>query len=244
MGINSDMSVGFDAAMQAKYLADGWLYSALWPVTRLLRDKVHPPPRQDEIALTFDDGPNAEFTPRFLDLLGRYEIKAVFFLVGKFAKEHPYVVRRILAEGHTIGNHSWAHPNLAKISAAKVRDELQSTNRILEQITGLPVAFFRPPYGSSNTEVLKIARDMGMLPVFWNAIAPDWELRSAARIVDELGWQIERNQRRRRATCLVLHDGRADNAGADCTPSLEAAATLIERMRPKHHFVSIETWRP
>ena len=234
------MEIG--VATQARYLAEGWLYSALWPATRLLRDKVHPPPRQEEIALTFDDGPNAEFTPRFLDLLAKREIKATFFLLGKFAKECPSVVRRILAEGHTIGNHTWRHPNLAKIALSKVQQELESTNRVLEQITGEPIHFFRPPYGSSNTEVLKIARGMGLLPVFWNAIGRDWEEPSPVWIVDDLACQIDRNRRRRRATCLVLHDGRAEDLEADCSPSLEATAQLIERMHGACRFVSIQSW--
>lgn len=230
------------AARRVQYVAEGWLYSTLWPATRLLRDKVHPPPRPQEIALTFDDGPNEEFTPRFLDVLAQHQIKATFFLVGKFAKECPSVVRRILADGHTIGNHTWRHPNLAKIAASKVEEELESTNRILEQITGEPVLYFRPPYGSSNPEVLKIARRIGLLPVFWNAIARDWEEPSPARIVHDLAWQIFRNKTRRRATCLVLHDGRADGAGSDCTPSLEATAKLIDRMQAEYQFVSLQDW--
>ena len=141
-----------------------------------------------------------------------------------------------------IGNHTWRHPNLAKIAVSKVQEELESTNRILEQITGEPVLYFRPPYGSSSPEVLKIARRMGLLPVFWNAIARDWEESSPTRIVHDLAWQILRNRTRRRASCVVLHDGRADSAGSDCTPSLQSTAQLIERMQANYRFVSLQGW--
>jgi len=210
----------------------------------MLRHKLHPPPRQNEIALTFDDGPNPEFTPRLLDLLQGHQIKAAFFLVGKFAEEHPEIVKRLSSEGHIIGNHSWSHPNLAKIASARVRTELERTSQLLGQITGERVQIFRPPYGASNRGVLDIAREMGMIPVFWNAIGGDWEERSPAMIVDELWWQIERNSKRSRATCVVLHDGRADNPGADCSRSIQAAEMLIEQFKSTHQFVSIQSWQP
>jgi peptidoglycan/xylan/chitin deacetylase (PgdA/CDA1 family) len=159
-----------------------------------------------------------------------------------FAQAHPALVRRILAEGHVIGNHTWSHPNLSRIPMAQVRAEIERTNSFLEQITGTAIHLFRPPYGACNPEVLKVARDLGLLPVFWNAIAADWEERPASAIATELIQQIERNRARRRASYLVLHDGRADNPQANCAQSVEAAAQLIGRLDGSYRFVSIQTW--
>ncbi len=234
------MAIG--VAKQAQYVAEGCLYAALWPAARSLRRRLYPPPRPKEIAFTFDDGPNSECTPRLLDLLATHNIRAAFFLVGKFAKAQPALVRRMVADGHAIGNHTWSHPNLATISIRQLREELQRTSTLLEQMTGTAIRIFRPPYGACNAEVLGTARALGMLPVFWNAIAADWEERSASQIVEELAQQIERNQGRRRATYLVLHDGRADNPQAHCGQSIEAAAGLIERLQRNYRFVSIQTW--
>jgi peptidoglycan/xylan/chitin deacetylase (PgdA/CDA1 family) len=222
--------------------ADGCVYATLWPAVRLLRRKLYPPPRPNEIALTFDDGPNPECTPRLLDILGSRNIKAAFFVVGKFAVAHPQLVRRIVKEGHVIGNHSWSHPNLASIPLTQVREELQRTSSLLEQIIGNPIRLFRPPYGACNAETLSYARNLGMMPVFWNAMTADWEERPPSRTVEELTQQIERNRSRRRASCIVLHDGRADNPQASGALSVEAAAQLIGCLQNSYSFVSIQTW--
>jgi peptidoglycan-N-acetylglucosamine deacetylase len=234
--------VAIGVAKQAQFVAEGCLYAALWPAAHKLRRRLYPPPRPEEIALTFDDGPNPQCTPRLLDILGIHRIKAAFFVVGKFAEAHPALVRRMMTEGHVIGNHTWSHPNLAKIPIPQVREELERTNRLLEQITGTAIRVFRPPYGACNARVLNWARTLGMLPVFWNAITVDWEDRPASQIVEGLVEQIRRNQRRRRATYLVLHDGRADDPQANCSRSVDAAAQLIGRLQEGYRFVSIQTW--
>jgi peptidoglycan-N-acetylglucosamine deacetylase len=229
-------------AKKAQYQAEGCLYKAIWPTTHLLRRRLHPPPRPEEIALTFDDGPNPEYTPRVLDILAIHEIKAAFFLVGKFAEAHPALVRRMVAEGHVIGNHTWSHPNLASIPPAQVLEELERTSTLLEQITGTLIRLFRPPYGACNAKTLNMARALGMLPVFWNAITEDWGERPASQLVMNLVQQIERNKRRRRATYLVLHDGRADNPQARCDRSIQTAAELIRQLQGSYRFVNIQTW--
>jgi peptidoglycan/xylan/chitin deacetylase (PgdA/CDA1 family) len=148
-----------------------------------------------------------------------------------------------VAEGHVIGNHSWSHPNLAEIPIAQVREELVRTSSLLEQITRTKIRFFRPPYGACNPEVLSVARTLGMLPVFWNAIAADWEEgRSASQVSEDLSQQIDRNRRRLLASCIVLHDGRAENPQADCSESVQSAAQLIGRLQENYRFVSIQSW--
>jgi peptidoglycan/xylan/chitin deacetylase (PgdA/CDA1 family) len=236
------MAVASRVAKKAQHVAEGCLYAALWPAVRSSRRRLYPPPHPNEIALTFDDGPNPECTPRLLDVLGACQIKAAFFFVGKFVEAHPALVRRVMSEGHAIGNHTWSHPNLTRIPLAEARQELSATSQLLEQITGAAVGIFRPPYGACNAEVLIQARGLGMLPVFWNAMTVDWEDHPASQVVDELVQQIDRNRGRRRATYLVLHDGSADRPHANCSQSIEAAVQLIRRLRGEYRFVSIQTW--
>src|SRR5438132_10143074 len=99
------------------------------------------------IALTFDDGPSAKLTPKLLDVLAAHHIKATFFVIGENVAEHPEIVARAAREGHEIGNHSWSHPNLAKMSDAGVRNQLQRTNDAIKSDTGSHPTIFRPPSG-------------------------------------------------------------------------------------------------
>ena len=100
-----------------------------------------------QIVLTFDDGPDPEWTPKILDVLKKYDVPACFFVVGKMAEEYPDLVRRMWDEGHEIGNHSWDHPNLFKLSNEHQRLELTTTERVIQSITGHSTTLFRPPYG-------------------------------------------------------------------------------------------------
>ncbi len=159
-------------------------YAAMWPSSRIFGKALIAPARPGELALTFDDGPNATWTPRLLEILARHEVRATFFLLGSRAEGEPELVRRIAAAGHLIGNHSWSHPNLARSSSSRVREELERTNETLEQITGAPVKFFRPPFGARRPAVLRIARELGLTPVLWNAMTSDWSEPSAERIAD------------------------------------------------------------
>jgi peptidoglycan/xylan/chitin deacetylase (PgdA/CDA1 family) len=200
------------------------------------------PFRPGEMALTFDDGPNPAWTPRLLEILAEHQVRATFFLVGKFAATEPALVRRIAAAGHVVGNHSWSHPNLALTASGRVRDELERTNSVLAHITGQPVRFFRPPFGARRPAVLRIARELGLEPVLWNAITSDWSEPSEARIAEQLSGTIDRNRRRGQATDLVLHDGGHRGPGANRGPSVAAAALLIERYKATHRFVTLDAW--
>jgi peptidoglycan/xylan/chitin deacetylase (PgdA/CDA1 family) len=151
---------------------------------------------RDELALTFDDGPNPAWTPKLLDhSCQAHGVHATFFIIGRFAQAEPALVRRIAEEGHLIGNHSWSHPNLARTPANRVVEELKQTSDMVEQLIGKPVQYFRPPFGARRPFVLRAVRDLGMIPVTWNAMTNDWVEPSADRIAERLRLKIETNTR-------------------------------------------------
>lgn len=222
--------------------AGGCAYAALWPASAIFGRALIAPRRPDELALTFDDGPNPAWTPQLLDVLARHNVRATFFLVGRYAQAEPELVRRILAAGHVIGNHSWSHPNLAITAAVRVHLELAQTQDTLQQIAGQAVRWFRPPFGARRPAVLKIARSLGMTPVLWNAITSDWREPSADRIAQRLSAKIDGNRRRGWATNIVLHDGGHLELGANRGPSVAAAGQLMARYAASHGFVTLDAW--
>jgi hypothetical protein len=126
----------------------------------------------NQVALTFDDGPDPEWTPQILDILKQKKVSATFFVVGEKAESEPGLIQRILEEGHELGNHTFTHPNLSRTSDGQIRLELNATRRLIEGITGRSLLFFRPPYNADNNpqtagelRPLRIARQLGYLTI-------------------------------------------------------------------------------
>ncbi len=236
------MYAGLGAAAGLGLAAGGYAYAAMWPASQIFGQALIAPPRAGELALTFDDGPNPAWTPRLLDILATHDVRATFFLVGRYAQAEPALVRRIVEAGHLIGNHSWSHPNLAITASSRICQELHETAQTLEQITGAPVRYFRPPFGARRPIVLHLAREMGMLPVLWNAITNDWREPSAERIAERLARKINNLEQDGWATNIVLHDGGHLALGADRGPSVAAAGQLIVRFKAAHRFLTLDAW--
>jgi peptidoglycan/xylan/chitin deacetylase (PgdA/CDA1 family) len=128
------------------------------------------------IAMTFDDGPSATLTPKLLDILAAHHIKATFFVIGENVAEHPEIVARAAREGHEIGNHSWSHPNFAKMSDASVRSQLQRTDDAIKSATGARPTLLRPPYGSITTREKRWIHDQfGYQIILWDVDPYDWK---------------------------------------------------------------------
>jgi peptidoglycan-N-acetylglucosamine deacetylase len=128
------------------------------------------------IAMTFDDGPSATLTPKLLDLLAVHHIKATFFVIGENVAEHPGIVARAAREGHEIANHSWSHPNLAKMSDEGVRRQLWQTDEAIKSATGTRPTLLRPPYGSiTEREKRWIHDEFGYQIVLWDVDPYDWK---------------------------------------------------------------------
>ncbi|MGD0912486.1 MAG: polysaccharide deacetylase family protein, partial [Terracidiphilus sp.] len=136
--LETGVTAALGAAAVAGLAAGGFAYASLWPGSRIFGTAITAPRRPGEIALTFDDGPNPEWTPKLLEILARHQVRATFFMLGKFAAAQPELVRRVAAEGHLIGDHSWSHPKLSNCSATRIEDELKRTRDALEQIIGAP----------------------------------------------------------------------------------------------------------
>jgi peptidoglycan/xylan/chitin deacetylase (PgdA/CDA1 family) len=240
--VSAELTSGLGAAAGLGLVAGGCAYAAMWPGSRIFGKALIAPPRAGELALTFDDGPNPVWTPRLLEVLARHGVRATFFLLGAHAQADPELVRQVAAAGHLIGNHSWSHPNLALCGRTRIREELAWTSDRLEQMTGAPVKYFRPPFGARRPAVLRLAREMGMVPVLWNAMTSDWSEPSAERIAARLAEKIDRLTRRGRAANIVLHDGGHLDWGAYREPSVTAAGMLAERYRQTHRFVTADAW--
>jgi peptidoglycan/xylan/chitin deacetylase (PgdA/CDA1 family) len=237
------LSIGLGAAAGLGLAAGGCAYAAMWPTSQLFGKALIAPARPGELALTFDDGPNPLWTPRLLEVLASHGVRATFFMVGRAAQAEPALVRQVAAAGHLIGIHSWSHPNLALTPAAQVREELIRSRQALEEITGAPVRYFRPPFGARRPLVLRTAREMGLTPVLWNAMTSDWSEPSTQKIVARLAGRIDRLERRGRAANIVLHDGNHLDLAANRGPSVGAADALLARYEGTHRFVTVDAWR-
>jgi peptidoglycan/xylan/chitin deacetylase (PgdA/CDA1 family) len=220
----------------------GFAYASRWPTSQIFGRTLIAPRLPGQLALTFDDGPNPTWTPRLLDILAEHNVRATFFMVGKFVKAEPELARRVADAGHLIGNHTWSHPDLSRTRAANVLDELTRTSDILAGIAGKSIVYFRPPFGARRPYVLKLARQLGLIPVTWNAMTGDWKEPSADMIAQNLMKKIDSNQRRGYASNIVLHDGSHRALNTDRGPSVTAAAALLDRYAGTHKFVTLDAW--
>jgi len=142
------------------------------------------PKREPFVYLTFDDGPHPEHTPRLLDILAEHHVPATFFLIGSLAEKYPAVVLRIAREGHTVGNHTFHHTRIKKVSVGKLMDEIRRTSNVLADITGRRSRFFRPPYGGLTPLAALRLWAAGHTVVLWNSDPRDFMLTSAEGLSD------------------------------------------------------------
>lgn len=130
----------------------------------------------NQLALTFDDGPHPEFTPRLLDALSAADISATFFVVGERASLHRDILQRIAKDGHEIGNHTWSHSEPRETSARKLIDEVRRTRELIEDVSGRECRLFRPPKGELTLRKLMSLRHEGQTIVLWNRDTKDYRM--------------------------------------------------------------------
>lgn len=150
--------------------------------TRWLLTQGRPRPAAPRLALTFDDGPHPEHTPRILDLLQTAGARATFFVIGELAARHPDLIRRIAEEGHELGNHTWMHSEPSRTSARQFQTEVQQTDAYLANLTGQVPRAMRPPKGELNWAKLCGLWGRGKTVALWNVDPRDYRLRSADEI--------------------------------------------------------------
>lgn len=179
----------------------------------------------NEIALTFDDGPNPYSTPLILDALARSQTRATFFFLGRHAERWPELVRRAAAEGHQVGNHGFFHRKLHLRSASYVRDDLTRGKRAIEAAGGGTPAFFRAPHGFRSPWVTQIARSLGERTVGWSLGVWDSDRPGASAIVDRTITRV------RAGDILLLHDGDGYDPVGDRLQTAEALPKIVDALR-------------
>ncbi|MGO4547576.1 N-acetylmuramoyl-L-alanine amidase [Paenibacillus sp. 2TAB23] len=181
-----------------------------------------------QVALTFDDGPDTEITSEILDILKENEIKATFFIMGKQAKAHPEMVKRIVKEGHVIANHSWSHPNFNKLTIEESLKQIKDTQDQLEAISGLRPLLFRPPYGELNEERVQAVHELNMAVVNWSVDTMDWSGNTASDILKIVDKQMYPG-----GIVLQHSTGKREN-------TVEALELMIPQLRDKGYtFVTV-----
>jgi peptidoglycan/xylan/chitin deacetylase (PgdA/CDA1 family) len=170
------------------------------------------------VAMTFDDGPHAQNTPRLLDILKQRGIKATFFVVGKNAAEYPDILKRIAEEGHEIANHSFSHPLLASLSEPALREQLDKTHQTVLKESGVTMTVMRPPYGAlSDPQRRWTNANFGYKIILWDVDPLDWKFRDAARVETEI------LNRTRPGSIILSHD--IHKTTVDAMPSTLDALT-------------------
>lgn len=190
--------------------------------------------RTDEkiVALTFDDAPDPRFTGAILDELKRHQVKATFFVVGYRAEKYPELVKRMEREGHAIGNHSYNHPLLTKLSAPAFERQMNKTQSILKPLIGYEPRLFRPPYGEVNEEQLKWAVKHNYTVVNWNVDSLDWKNLDADEVTNNILEQVGPG------AIILQHAG--GGVGGDLTGTVKAIPRVIETLKAQgYHFMTI-----
>jgi len=186
------------------------------------------------LALTYDEGPNDACTPDLLEVLAKYQVKATFFLLGRYVEALPKLARAVAEAGHAVGNHSYSHRNLIFLSREETRQELTQTSQAIENATGVRPALFRPPFGGRRPGTFAIARECGMTPIMWRVSGHDWDADSPGSIVQRIVSGMKGGD------VILLHDGGHRALGADRSRTVAATEELVRRCQGEgYRFVTV-----
>ncbi|MCX5876094.1 MAG: glycosyltransferase [Deltaproteobacteria bacterium] len=185
---------------------------------------------KDSVAITFDDGPDPKWTPKILDILKAKGVSATFFMVGTNMEKYPDLVRRIVREGHTVGVHTYTHPNIALVSEERAYLEFNATQRLIEAITKHSTILFRPPYNADTNPhdpeelvPIKLAQKLGYITVTEDIDPEDWSQPGVAAMVENI-----KRGRQQGGNIVLLHD-----AGGDRSQTIEALPKIIDYLQAR-----------
>jgi peptidoglycan/xylan/chitin deacetylase (PgdA/CDA1 family) len=226
-------------------------YGAAHPRAQLFGRTICRTNSPRRLALTFDDGPNPAITPKLLDLLDRHNAHATFFLIGKFVRECPALVKETIARGHAVGNHTETHPNLFRLTRREIRIELRLCHDAISHILGSPPKWFRPPFGMRNPWVIPAARELGYRTVMWTLLPGDWREQPAEWLIQRMQPIADHAQRnlsnaansatKGTGDILCLHDGAHRKLNGDRSRTLAALEHWLPRWRDLGlEFVTID----
>lgn len=180
------------------------------------------------VAITFDDGPSPEFTPAILDILKEYDVHATFFMVGSHVEKYPDIARRVVEEGHTVGNHTYSHRNIPTLSTAELNYELLEATRTIFEVTSEYPAYVRPPRGMYDGRFRRLAHLLGQEIILWTVSSRDWRYGVSAQ-------SIIRNvtSRVKGGDIILFHDSGAliRSEGGDRRATVQALPAVIEAIR-------------
>jgi len=210
-------------------------FHSMWPTSQVYgKTFTGLDPASRQLALTYDDGPNDPYTWQLLEGLERRGVKATFFLIGRFVQRKPEIARALVAAGHAIGVHTWDHPNLIFCTATETHRQLQQTQQVIFEATGVNAELFRPPFGGRRPITLRTACAMKLQPVMWSVSSYDWKRGSA----DEIASRVERQIRG--GDVILLHDGEYHRIGVDRSRSIAASDRIISRYQGEgYEFVTV-----
>ncbi|MQX97122.1 chitooligosaccharide deacetylase NodB [Sinorhizobium medicae] len=182
------------------------------------------------IYLTFDDGPNPHCTPEILDVLAEYGVPATFFVIGTYAKNRPELIRRIVADGHEVANHTMTHPDLSTCGPHEVEREIvEASEAIIAACPQAAVRHIRAPYGVWSEEALAISASIGLTAVHWSADPRDWSRPGADAIVDAVLASV------RPGAIVLLHDGCPPDELGALTSLRDQTRMALSRIIPALH---------
>ncbi len=203
------------------------LVTFLQPVKPLL-PTVNGAGRAGHVALTFDDGPDGQSTPRFLDALAVLDVRATFFLLGQMCLRYPDLARRIVDEGHEVVVHSFDHRNHLRRTPASTFEQLARTADLVEVQAGVRPRWFRPPYGALTTAGVVAARELGLQTVLWTAWGQDWQRGlTAGDVVDEV------LRGRLAGGTVLLHDSDCTSEPGSWRATLGALPRIVDHCRER-----------
>ncbi|NLM38032.1 MAG: polysaccharide deacetylase family protein [Firmicutes bacterium] len=180
--------------------------------------------QRKQVALTFDDGPDLEYTPQILDLLAQYGVKATFFLKGDMIAGREWVVTRMVREGHLVANHSYSHPDFRKLTTEQIVTEVAKTAGLVKRISGRETAILRPPYGEMTAEGLDRLVAAGYTMVNWSVDSKDWRAdHQADQILASILAQVKPG------AIILMHA--AGGSGQDLTPTVKALPALFTKLQ-------------